>query len=374
MPLTLPPLPKSSGNIRNVFLSGLKSVQGEENILRLGRRKKVMVILVDGLGAEQIVQRSGHAPWLNSQLSRANISHCGFPATTSANIASFATGLAAGEHGLVGHRVWDRNFDEQINLLIGWNERTDPLIWQPMPTVAEQALGVGIQCNVIAATEYRNTPYTAATMRGANFISADTWDERFEQARQVSASGESSLTYLYIPELDKYGHKNGWSSPGWAVMLEELDAAIHSFCSKLPVDTGVIITADHGMMETSEERQLILDDSLDKSGSVSYVGGDTRVNYVYLDNKDSLDQVVENLHPFSYAFDSVATSDAIAAGWFGNVLQPALDRLPELMLVAKSDFTLYHSKYFKPRSFQMIAHHGSISSAETRVPLIRIGF
>lgn len=374
MPLTLPALPKSSGNIRNVFLSGLQSVQGKENLLQLGPKKKVIVILVDGLGAEQIIQRSGHAPWLNSHLSKSSITHCGFPATTSANIASFSTGLSAGEHGLVGHRVWDRNFNEQINLLIGWNERTDPLVWQPMPTVSEQALGLGIQCNVIAAGEYKNTPYTLATMRGANFISADSWNERFEQARQVCSSNESSLTYLYIPELDKYGHKNGWSSPGWAVMLEELDAAIRSFCSKLPMDTGVIITADHGMMETSEERQLVLDDVFEKSGSVSYVGGDTRVNYVYLDDEDSLEQVVDDLHPFSFAFDAVATREAIAAGWFGKVLQPALDRLPELMLVAKSDFTLYHSKYFKPRSFQMIAHHGSISSAETRVPLIRIGF
>ncbi|MDG2497074.1 MAG: alkaline phosphatase family protein [Aquiluna sp.] len=342
--------------------------------MNLKRKNKVIAILVDGLGAEQIMERSGHAPWLNGQLSKSNITHCGFPATTSANIASFATGVTPGEHGLVGHRVWDRNFDEQINLLIGWNERTDPSVWQPIPTVSERSASLGIQCNVIAAGEYQNTPYTQATMRGANFIPADSWEERFEQARIVSSSKESSLTYLYIPELDKYGHKNGWTSPGWAVMLEELDAALRSFCTKLPADTGVIITADHGMMETSQSRQLVLDEAFEKSGSVNYVGGDTRVNYVYLDDPTSLEQVVADLQPFSYAFDSVSTNDAIAAGWFGKVLQPALDRLPELMLVAKSDFTLYHSKYFKARSFQMIAHHGSISSAETRVPLLRIGF
>ena len=157
-------------------------------------------------------------------------------------------------------------------------------------------------------------------------------------------------------------------------MLEELDVMLRSFCDQIPKDTGVVITADHGMIETSKPRQLVLDNCYDKSGSVQFVGGDTRVNYVYLGDSGAIDQVVADLEPFSYAFDAVKTEEAIAANWFGEVLQPAKDRLPELMLLAKSDFTLYHSKYFKARSFDMIAHHGSLSPAEIRVPLIRIGF
>jgi len=374
VPLTLPVVPNALGNIRNVFTSGLQSLQGLSNPLGLGHKKKVIVILIDGLGVEQIIQRSGHAPWLNSHMTKPNISFCGFPATTSANIASFATGATPGQHGLVGHRVWDRKYDEQINLLVGWNERTDPRIWQPQETVSEKALLLGVQCNVVAATEYRDTGYTEATMRGASFIAADTWSEKFEAARSIAHAKQESLTYLYIPELDKYGHQNGWSSSGWAAMLEELDAMLRSFCEQVPNDTGVIITADHGMVETSKPRQLVLDDAYTKSGSVQFVGGDTRVNYVYLDSLGAIEQVVTDLDPFSYAFDAVKTEDAITANWFGEVLQPARDRLPELMLLAKSDFTLYHSKFFKTRSFDMIAHHGSLSPAEIRVPLVRIGF
>ena len=371
---TLPVVPKALGNIRNVFSSGLESVLGNPNPLRLSGKTKVVVILIDGLGAEQIMQRSGHAPWLNSHLNKSTITNCAFPATTSANIASFATGATVGEHGLVGHKVWDRVADEQINLLIGWNERTDPKLWQPVQTIAEKAVSLGVDCNVIAATEYKNTPYTIATMRGANFVSADSWDEKFESARKIIARPKRSLNYLYIPEMDKYGHRNGWTSPGWAAMLEELDALLRSFCSNLPKDTGVIITADHGMVETEKSRQLVLDDYYESSGLVRFVGGDTRVNYVYLDNETSIDRVIQDLQPVSYAFDAVVTSDAIEANWFGEVSQAARNRLPEIMLLAKSNYTLYHSKYFKPRSFEMIAHHGSLTSAEIRVPLIQIGF
>jgi len=349
-------------------------VLAEANPLGLSARKKVFVVLIDGLGAEQIQQRSGHAPWLSSLLTKSAISNCAFPATTSANIASFATGVSVGEHGLVGHKVWDRDFNEQINLLIGWNERTDPKIWQPVETIAEKAMRLGVKCNVIAATEYRDTPYTEATMRGAEFNNADTWEEKFQVARSIVATKEPSLNYLYIPELDKYGHRNGWSSPGWAAMLEDLDAQLRSFCTSLPKDVGVIITADHGMLETEKARQLVLDEAYEKSGSVQFVAGDTRVNYVYLDSALAIPDVLSDLQSTNYAFDAVVTSDAISAGWFGEVTTAARARLPELMLLAKSNYTLYHSKYFKPRSFEMIAHHGALSPAETKVPLIRVGF
>lgn len=373
MSLTLPPLPKALGTIRHVFKSALLSSQGLANPLELRPKSKIVVVLVDGMGVEQIKQRAGHAPWLNSQLNAATITHCAFPATTSANIASFATGLWPGEHGLIGHLVWDRHHDERMNLLVGWNERTDPLVWQPHSTIAEQAVKCGIGVHVVAAGEYQDTPFSKATMRGAEFHAAESWNDRFEQAIKILSRPEASITYLYIPELDKYGHKNGWSSSGYATLLEDLDVGLRSFISRLPKDAGAIITADHGMVETTKDKQLILDDLLDAGGHTQFYGGDTRAGYVYLDDVSSIPKVIDNLQPFSYAFNAVPMSEAIEAGLYGPIGAEAKPRLPELLLLAKGNYTLYHSKYFKARSFEMIAHHGSLSPEETRVPLIRFG-
>ena len=356
-----------------MFSSALLATQSKPNPLGLSPKRKIVVILVDGLGIEQLKQRAGHAPWLNSLLNNSTITHTSFPATTSVNVGSFGTGLWPGEHGLIGHLVWDRHHNERLNLLVGWNERTDPLVWQPHATVAEQAVKAGIAAHVISAAEYQNTPYTQITMRGANFNPAESWQERFAMALSILAQPEDSISYLYIPELDKYGHKNGWTSSGYATMLEDLDVEIRSFISKLPKDAGVIVTSDHGMVETTKEKQLILDDYLEAGGHTEFYGGDTRVGFVYLDDKTSIDEVVGNLEPVAYAFDMVATESAIAAGWFGPVGFEARSRLPELMLLAKGNYTLYHSRYFKPRSFEMISHHGALSPAETRIPLIRFG-
>lgn len=331
------------------------------------------MVLVDGLGVEQIKQRAGHAPWLASLLNSASITHSAFPATTSVNVGSFGTGLMPGAHGLIGHLVWDREHDERMNLLVGWNERTDPVVWQPHQTVAERAVSSGIVANVVTAGEYRDTPFTKATMRGARFEAAESWSDRFSTARAILARKEQSITYLYIPELDKYGHKNGWTSSGYATMLEDLDVTLRSFAQQLPKNAGLIITADHGMVETSKEKQLILDDLIEKGGHTLFYGGDTRVGFVYLDDPSSIATVTKNLEPLSYAFDAVSTKSAIDAGWFGEVGTQAVARLPELLLLAKGNYTLYHSRYFKPRSFEMISHHGALSPAETRIPLIKIG-
>lgn len=356
-----------------MFKSALLAAQGLENPLQFRSANRIVVVLVDGLGVEQIRQRAGHAPWLASTLNAGTISQCVFPATTSANIGSFGTGLWPGEHGLIGHLVWDRVQNEKMNLLVGWNERTDPLLWQPHQTVAEQALEVGVVTHVVTASEYRDTPYTRATMRGAQFSAAEKWSERFDRALEILNDQDRSITYLYIPELDKYGHKNGWSSSGYATMLEDLDVALRSFVSRQPKGTGIVITSDHGMVETSKEKQLVLDDFLDKDGHVDFYGGDTRAGFVYLDDVSSTEQVIANLEPMSFGFDAVPIATAIGMGLFGPIGPQARDRLPELLLLAKGNYTLYHSKFFKPRSFEMIAHHGSLSPAETRVPIIRFG-
>lgn len=356
-----------------MFESSLSAVIGEKNALTLPKRKSVVVVLIDGLGADQIRDRSGHAPWLSSQLVPKSIAHCAFPATTSANVASLGTGLMPGEHGLIGHQVWDKRHDERMNLLVGWNERTDPLVWQPHQTVAERAAKKGVACYNIANEEYRTTPYTVATMRGAQFLAGNSIADRFELAREVIYKKESSISYLYVPELDKYGHKHGWRSTGWAALLEEVDAQLRLFAGRLPTGCGLIVTSDHGMIETSKDRQLVLDDQLSGLG-LEFFGGDTRAAYLYLSDPSAISEAKERLSPLAHALTPVSTAELVEANWLGEIGAQAKDRLPDMVLLARNNFTLYHSKFSKQRAFDMVSHHGSVSDAEMRIPLIRFGF
>ena len=352
-----------------MFASALDSVTGARSQLGFKPKRKVLVILVDGMGAENVLARAGHAPWLAQEIAGGATALSSFPATTSTNIAGFATGLTPGEHGFIGHVVSDSRFGERLNLLNGWNNQTNPELWQPHQTVSERATAKGVACNVIAAEEYRSTGFTRATMREANFLGVDDLTARFDRALELLTGNEDSINYLYVPELDKFGHLNGWQSAGWAIQLETVAAEINRLIKRLPSDAGLVITADHGMVDSSEDEKVELSGLLNPLG-VSFFGGDTRTALLYLENKQSSEDVRRALVDNAY-FNCYTPSDL--EQWYGTFGQNALDRLPELVLIAKGNHTLYHSEFSKPKSYRMIAHHGAFSNAELRIPLIRVG-
>lgn len=372
--MTLPVVPKALGNLRHVFSSSLLAVQKKPNPLGLKPKKKIVCILVDGMGAENILARAGHAPYLAAAVRAGAVGFSGFPSTTSANIASFATGLSPGEHGLIGHAVYDRKHDRTLNLLTGWDESTDPLLWQPNTCVSELSTAAGIACNVIGHAEYQHSGYTMATMRTANYLVAESMRERFDRAIEVMVSKSESISYLYIPELDKYGHKFGWETAGWAALLEEVDGELRRLVGKLPSDAGVLVVADHGMMDSPLERRLYIDDFVDQGGLVDHFAGDTRASYLYLKQPGLAESFAVQLNNQQEIFTAVSGAQAQAANWFGPIGPEARDRFPDVILLAKSNITLFHSVFTKKRAFDMTAHHGGLTSQETRVPLVRIGF
>src|SRR5699024_1784614 len=105
------------------------------NTLKLPSAQSVVLLLVDGLGLEQLMASSAHAPFLRSRMLKQRSEQTElstiYPSTTAAALASFGTGLAPGQHGIVGYDVYDPDRDTVINQLGGWDERTDPETWQP---------------------------------------------------------------------------------------------------------------------------------------------------------------------------------------------------------------------------------------------------
>lgn len=332
-------------------------------------KRKVLVILVDGMGAENVLERAGHAPWLAGQIASGSTSYAAFPATTSTNITSLATGLEPGEHGFIGHVVKDKQFGTALNLLSGWDSSTNPESWQPHPTISEFASSRGIACNVIAAEEYRTTGFTRATMRGARFHGVDSISDRFQKALEILNSSEDSISYLYVSELDKFGHVHGWQSPGWALQLESIASEIDRLRVKLPADCGVVVTADHGMLDSPDEFKVELKEELGGLG-VSFFGGDTRAALLYMDSPESSQEAFQALSNSRF-FSAHRASELTP--WYGELGLQAQNRLADLVLIAKGQHTLFHEDFSKPRSYRMVSHHGAMTSRELKIPLVRIG-
>ena len=354
-----------------MFISALGAITGKENRLGLPRVKNACVILVDGLGSANIQFRAGHAPTIASQLTVDGSITCGFPSTTVSSLASFSTGVRPGIHGMVGYQVRDSGSGEQINLLTGISSAEQAQFWQGQTTVAEIAKAQDVTCHFVGPSEYDGSGFTMATMRGAKYVAAKTIEDRFKAAHKIMAACPNNLVYLYVPELDQKAHAHGFKSAQWVEKLEDLDAELKKFLKQLPANAGALLTADHGIVDVPVENQIHIDE-LGLQG-IEWVGGDPRVLFLYLKDSESA-KTRAALQDYLGKRAYVATKDElVAAGWFGEVLAPALKRLPDLFLIALGSTALYHREFAKPKSLQMIGQHGSVSAEELTIPLLKFG-
>ena len=337
--------------------SAIAAIKGEANQLGFSKVSSVIIVLVDGLGYRQLEQVAGHAPvmWKNSKpiLSA-------FPATTSNNIKSFATGLMPCDHGFLGYRV---RHHQGVSNLLSDLDKYDLEEFSSVVNIPETKTGVEI--STVSMQEYENSGFSKLTMGGSNFVAAETIEDRFLKAREITRKS-NQLVYLYIPELDKTGHKEGWGSDLWLSYLEQVDSEIRKTDTS---DLGLVLISDHGMVNTSEEFQIHLDKYIDAE-DIDAITGDTRCNYLHTEL--SLEEVTQRLA--DEPVDVYSTEQIEQLGWFGGEIKSEFRyRLPELVLIARGDHVLLHKDFNTERAYKMVGHHGTFDSRELEVPLMRIG-
>ena len=194
--------------------------------------------------------------------------------------------------------------------------------------------------------------------------------DRVALAWELAAAEPGAFVYCYLPEADQAGHRYGMASAEWLVALEEIDSALRR---RVPDGVGVLVTADHGMVDVPVRRQVILDEG-DVAG-VRHLGGEPRMLHAYLqpdaDRAELLDRWRQALDGSA---DVVSKEEAIRAGLFGpRVTEAAADRIGDVLAMARGNRALYDGTAEDQRSRGMIGQHGSITPEERRVPVIRLG-
>src|SRR5699024_7534357 len=173
--------------------------------------RRSVVVLVDGLGAELLARRGGHAPFLRRLLQDPQSAvriDCGFPSTTATSMGTLGTGALAGTHGLVGYEAYDPETDAVFNEL-SWEEGPSPRLWQPHPTVFEAAAAAGVAVTRIGPGFFDGSGLTEAALRGGDFVAATSLAARVDATVTALRAQPRSLVYLYWGDIDKIGHAHG---------------------------------------------------------------------------------------------------------------------------------------------------------------------
>lgn len=319
------------------------------------------VLLVDGLGSEQLAEFASATPFLASLLDYRSLS-TNFPSTTATSLASLGVGVEPNVHGMFGYsvRVPDSGNPPRILNALKWDDRVDPTTWQPSLTAFERATRAGLTAVSVASTQYENSGLTQAALRGSRYFGVDKRGSFLEEVG-VAMKG-ADLGYLYVNDLDVIGHAKGVGSQEWLKTLMMLDSMIEQLVSILPSGTRLWITGDHGMINATENIDMA---ALPKVEDV-VIAGEGRARHVYCEDPD----VVATLWraELGETVEVITRADAINAGWFGGPVPERIQgRIGDLLLLPTGGRVLTNPA--RPKEGQMVGHHGGRSSAETGVPL-----
>lgn len=328
-----------------------------------------VVVLVDGLGYDQLQTWSGHAPWLRSQQSRTLRAVSGMPSTTATSMGSFGTGLPPGAHGMLGYEVLDPDTDRLLNEL-SWEDGPVPERWQPSAPVFELVAAAGVDVVRIGPGFFDGSGLTRAALRGGRFVAAEGLAARVDAALAVVRSSPRSLVYLYWGDVDKVGHVFGPGSWQWGAELEATDRELARLAEGLPGGVSLTVTADHGMLEVPMADRIDLASRPDLTAGVRHVGGEPRFRHLYCEPGAARDVAAAWTSALGGAAQVSLRSERVASGDFGPVAEPMLARVGDVVVAMTAVVAVTDSRRERPELLALLGLHGSSSAAETGIPLL----
>ena len=342
-----------------------------EDFLQCGQSPvgREVLFLVDGLGADAINLYSDALPTLAQALKRTTV-QTSFPTTTATSLATLTTGSMPGTHGMLGYTVRVPRSGGRILNSLKWDERVDPAIWQPIPTLFERASAAGISVTHVAAKRYEDSGFTRAVFRGAQYKGANIGADLIsETVRALQKS--PSFIYLYVNDVDSAGHSDGVGSEKWLAALRGVDALLAELLKQVPIGTRIWVSADHGMINVQEK--IILGQGNDLLTDIALIAGEPRMRHLYL-NTNSPSAAAEVVDRWERALGNQVTMysrhSATAAGIFGEEMsEAALERIGDVIAIAQENLILLDPER-ADKEGAMVGHHGGDSTIESTVPLL----
>ena len=339
---------------------------------RVGDVRRVVVVLVDGMGWHLLPDLAADAPLLASVLAgddgRLDELACTFPSTTPTSLVSLATGVAPGQHGVLGFTVKLPESDRVLNHIY-WRDDPPPSQWQPVPTWFERLRRAGVGAHAVLPAAFFGSGLTEAAYRGAQLQPAAHHDDYAQLVidRLRTAPG---LVYAYTAALDTAAHLFGVGSAEWHAAGAYVDALLTRLVEALPTDAALLITADHGGLNVPESQRIDLDADSRLGAGVRAVAGDPRVRYLHTHPGAATDVIAAWSELLMGRADVRSRDDAVAAGLFGSVRPEHLPRIGDVVVSCRGDTAVLASAHEPPEVAQLIGFHGSNDPVETAIPVI----
>jgi predicted AlkP superfamily pyrophosphatase or phosphodiesterase len=322
----------------------------------------VLLIVLDGLGWEQLQEHPDRAPTLTSMEGGPILTVV--PSTTATAMTSITTGQTPGQHGVVGYRV---AIDHAVLNVLRWSiDGRDARVVIPPEKLQPTAAFLGQHPPAITRADFRQSGFTNAHLDGVRFHGYRVTSSLVMEARRLLQRGEP-FVYAYYEGVDKVAHEYGLG-PHFEAEVRYADRLVADVASAVPKGTVVVVTADHGQIDVGDRIVALTRDVLDH---VSFQSGEGRFRWLHArpGRTAALFDAAKAAHG-DHAW-VVTREQVIDDGWLGpTVTEAARGRLGDVALVAIDAVAFEDPRDTGP--FELISRHGSLTGAEMRVPLLAL--
>ncbi|MCU1353594.1 MAG: hypothetical protein JWM05_2803 [Acidimicrobiales bacterium] len=321
---------------------------------------QVVLLVLDGLGWEQLTARAPLAPTLSSMDGGPITSVA--PSTTATALTSIATGLPPGEHGVVGYRV---AVDDEVLNVLRWTTAAGDARRRISPEAFQsQTAFCGQRPPIVTKAEFVSSGFSGAHLSDVRFNGYRVPSTLITEVRRLLRANEP-FVYAYYDGIDKVAHEYGLGEY-YDAELQSADRLVADLLGVLPPGAALVVTADHGQVDVGDRLVQLAPEVVQH---VSHQSGEGRFRWLHARPGRAaalLDAAVACHADTGWVRSRDETIDE---GWWGHrVLDVARQRLGDVALVAHEPISYVDATDTGP--FQLIGRHGSLTSAEMYVPLL----
>lgn len=321
---------------------------------------QVVVLLVDGLGWEQLQARRTLAPTLAS-LDGGAITTVA-PSTTATALTSVSTGLAPGRHGVMGYRMMVDG--EVLNVLRWQTSRGDARASIPPEKIQPHDAFGGQRPPVVTRAEFRTTGFTTAHLDRTRMTGWRMVSTLVTEVGQLLRAGEP-FVYAYYEGIDKVAHEYGLGAH-YDNELVAVDRLVADLLEALPRHAALVVVSDHGQVDVGAN---LVTPAPEVLSHVRTQSGEGRFRWLHARpgrSRQLLEAATAHHADTGWVVD---VDTVIDDGWFGPIVTDAArSRLGDVALVAREPVAYVDPADSGP--FALVARHGSLTPAEMYVPLL----
>ena len=342
---------------------------------QIGEYQHVIVLLIDGLGyhfKNKLSRKSTLLKSLNQKLVSV------YPSATATALTSFTTASFPNKHNITGWWVYLDNYKTTASVLPFFERFT------------RKDLGsLGIPANDIFPIQSIFTQYKSETFfHMPNDISNSTFSKYFNGNRDsisfdnieeglqntlkiVNKNNKKTFQYMYVSELDSIAHRNGTDSLEVDQFIEKLTSEIEQYKEKMPSNTRLIITSDHGQINVPPEKnQYIYPNDPILNYLKAPPSGEPRgpIFHVQDGKSEKFIRYFNSRYQNQFTLFSIEELQKLGLYGPGELSEITKIRLGNFVAIPKSPTSLTYIKSERNKK-NFIAFHGGLSLDEIEIPL-----